>query len=483
MADQSNDQVSRKHSKRISQISLRHSISKKKKSDPKDCTAKHLDSDEDALIAESTSIPHDQNSENVDFNFIHQIEQINLERERKRDLVYRKSSSEFSNPVGICHDVFASARLLEQAQSSQQINIVRPVRPKTTVVGFQALSDQVDFPKSVFESTQSISKTQLDRICNDADLAQTRKWEASSISKPPFADLSTKEAILEDFGVNSPSPKRQASQKVVQSPLPVSNTVIIKTYSKKYIKHNTSTPNRKLFQQNPSYAASPYSSNSDWIDSSDDESDDLELFHSCPDTRLAINSSPVPDPNLSGSVVGNILNLSFYYSQTNQCPVANINDDPPAVEDNLSVKSPSLVLSGDDSGSFHGFGESITLQQNFDGRFSDFSENISSDEMENDENTGIKTTPSKDLISFLQEDEDLFANFMSPVKQRETQIELLKECDAGNSGKTTIRPLLKNNYCVDYTPECVLFRFFLSKRFINKNGKNKPCTKYKILRT
>lgn len=432
MANTNHGEKSRNQSKRNPRLSLRYSSSKNDKPSGPD-PDKNV-----ALAGTSSSSPNMECEKQSDINFIRQIEQINLERERKRDLVYSKRRSELYLPAENFNDVLASARLLEQAKSSQCPQIKRPLLPKTTTNGFQALSENVNFQTfNVNETNIPTINTQLDGICKNADLAEINKWEFSPISKCQIKNLSTKQAILEDFGVSSPSPKRNRAQDVEESPSPVLKTVVIKTYSKRSSKEKTATFNRRLFVPTI-YARSPYSSNSDRIDSPD-ESDDLELFHSCPDTRIANNSSPVPDPNLSGGVMGNILNLSFYYSQTqHQNANSNNNADNRTLNDNVSAKSPgypSLDLSGDDSDSFHGFGESITLQQNFDfGRPNDFSEDLSADEMDTKSFTNEnKLSPSKDLTSFLQEDDDLFANFMSPVKKPDEEC---KKMSAGTIGKS-----------------------------------------------
>lgn len=414
MADNNeNEGGSRKHSKRNSLLSLRHSRSKK---------SKPCDPDEDPQTAESALSGLEEDEQN-DFISIQQIELINLDRERKRDLVYNRSRTAAPPAVGTFQELLASARLLEQAQLSQQSPIKKPCFSKTVNAGFQALSDQVDYPTaSDIGPTQiPISTTHLDRICNVADLAQTHEWDVSPISKqPPPKDLSTKEAILEDFGVNSPSPLRPRTQEFIRSPTPVLKTVVLKTYLRRSAKRNTSTPNRRLFDNEPS----AYSSDRDRITDSEEDSDNPELFHSLPDTRIAVNRSPVPDPNLSGGVLGNIMNLSFYYSQTECLNTNDLNIDTKTKED-VEDKSPprgdpSSVLSDDEREPFHGFSQSITLQPNFDDRrLLDFSSDVPSDEEIPKEDVKYENiaTPSKDLTSFLQDDEDLFANFMSPIKQ------------------------------------------------------------------
>lgn len=330
-------------------------------------------------------------------------------------------------------DVFADAKLLEKGKST---NFTHPV----TFTNKQVPSGFVTFSKLVktmsrksptfIETEAFITNSQLHRICEEADNAKNHiilnnerlQDTLTSISQDKnilhtpskHSHITLKQSILDDFDVNSPSPKRcKPNSKPVKTPSPRIKTEIIRTYSRITKEKENIKSSRRLFE----IPDSPSTVHSDLANESDFEDDDpFETYNN----KQLITSSP--DFDLNRSALDNIHNLSFYYSQ----PAAHIQENQDLVNDvfqHISKLKCSLLQSSKtyknavefegSEESFKGFGECTTLPQDF--LFHDLDHDHVFRNIHEDSNNGnIEMVINADMA--MDTDDEIFANFKSPQK-------------------------------------------------------------------
>lgn len=328
-------------------------------------------------------------------------------------------------PVAHNLDILASAKLLEKAKYSH--NARQPTFSKSQLTtGLVQLSNLIETETSpkcsspTIDTESFMTNTQWNHICEAADnakdlhlvsnrLKEAEQPESSRADifgkKTPLKRNLLKQSILDDFDVNSPSPKRNKPN-APQTPSPRLKTTVIRTYSRRKLKEEKPTTSRRLFE----IPDSPSTVHSNFSDESDLEAD---AFATCTSRPQMVSS---PDFDLNQSVIENIHNLSFYYSQPD---VSNSSEHQHLLEEifcHISrlkscvvMQSPNQYENAAESelseDSFQGFGEATTITPNL--VFNDH---------DNDSYPHKQEAHLRDVCEQFTDSDEFFANFKSPQK-------------------------------------------------------------------